>query len=352
MKLKFCLACFLLINCRGGIAQVNLIQNGSFEVLHECPYILPTSSGVRASSVQFAVGWRNPVWEGDTSRFCSPDLFQICAQMPLSVPWSFQGYQQPDSGNGYAGIGLGGFTEQGFDREFIQTVLSKPVFTGKKYRLSFDFVFGEYNSYKCNYLGLGFSGDSINIPDSASYVNEHYFPNLLDSAIVYFDELLQSDSTNWMHYSKEFIAKVVGNYLTIGNFKNHNETTYEFGWIRSNGGGESSDSYGLLDNISLVCLDSINCDSAVVINEIEKQSLIHIYPNPSNTSLTIQSSAIKPGALLFLNDLSGRLIQKIALHEFENFQLNTQHLANGTYWLSIQGSDGKQQQERFIVMHE
>lgn len=79
---------------------------------------------------------------------------------------------------------------------------------------------------------------------------------------------------------------------------------------------------------------------------------ILLYPNPSNTILTIQSSAIKPGTLVFLNDLSGRLIQKIALHESENFQLNTQHLANGTYWLSIQGSDGKQHQERFIVMHE
>lgn len=343
MKLRFCLACFLLISCRGGIAQVNLIQNGSFEELISCPNLTANSS-----TIEFAVGWVNPISEDITS-YNSPDLFNQCNSDPsLSIPSNWYGFQIPSNGNGYAGIFASVINDN--RKEFIQNELTIELKSHCKYTVAFDFSYGSAGCYKSSDFYFVFTKNKIKILNNQLFYLGHYFNINPDSAtIVSFPEIINADTINWFHIEKEFFTNETASYLTIGNIKDTTETHMEFGWPSSSG-GINNFMLCMIDNITLFQLDSSYCTTS--IENVKAIDEILLYPNPSNTSLTIQSSAIKPGNLLFLNDLSGRLIQKIALHESENFQLNTQHLANGTYWLSILSSDGKQQRERFIVMHE
>ncbi len=86
------------------------------------------------------------------------------------------------------------------------------------------------------------------------------------------------------------------------------------------------------------------------LEKIDKSS-IHLFPNPSNNSITLQSPLIKSGANLFLRDISGRLIHQLKIQELNQIELNTQNLADGIYLFQIIGLDGKQVRERFVVQH-
>lgn len=346
MKLRFCLAFFLLISCRIGIAQVNLVQNGSFEILTTCPNLSPSYS-----TIEFAEYWSSPVSQQVNEMYTSPDLFAQCSTEPyMGVPYSIYGFQYPNEGLNYAGIILGG--QNSNVRDFIQNELSVTLKNSCKYNLSFNFSYSSTASFKTSNLFFIFSFDRIIIAENQSIITGNYFNYNNDSVtVVSFPEILSADSANWLHIEKEFYTNSEARFLTIGNINDSLDTFLEFGWLAPGGGSAPQPvCRGIIDDIKLFQLDSTYCTTS--IENVKEFDEIILYPNPSNTSLTIQSSVIKPGALVFMNDLSGRLIQKITLHESENFQFNTQHLANGTYWLSIQGADGKQQQERIIVMHE
>src|SRR3989304_6449322 len=94
--------------------QVNLVPNGSFETLNNCPSIL--------GEIYQATYWFQPcnifgsVYNSSTS-----DCYNSCSGVIVGVPNNSQGYQQARTGQGYAGIacfGVGGW------REYIEIKLS------------------------------------------------------------------------------------------------------------------------------------------------------------------------------------------------------------------------------------
>ncbi|MBK6835808.1 MAG: hypothetical protein IPG89_16650 [Bacteroidetes bacterium] len=95
-------------------------------------------------------------------------------------------------------------------------------------------------------------------------------------------QLLNSNKTNWEKIEGYYTANGGESYLTIGNFFDSNNTSYTF-----IGNGPYACAYYYIDDVSLI--DS----SSIGINEINNNSNITIYPNPSNGNIQIDLSKLK-----------------------------------------------------------
>ena len=81
----------------------NLIRNGSFEETMSCSdaFLYPYDTAAYSNQYITAKYWVNPTWSTpDYFNKCTPYAFPPSRDVPLS---SF-GYQQPFTGNAYAGI--------------------------------------------------------------------------------------------------------------------------------------------------------------------------------------------------------------------------------------------------------
>ncbi|MEZ5172763.1 MAG: hypothetical protein R2850_04480 [Bacteroidia bacterium] len=110
---------YLIFFCDYANAQVNLIQNGSFEIIDSCPPIdFPANS-----SVHYAQGWGDALSSNIDGSYSSPDLFNSCNDGILGVPSNWFGYQYALDGEGYAGIFVDANILGFFDMKFIQNEL-------------------------------------------------------------------------------------------------------------------------------------------------------------------------------------------------------------------------------------
>jgi len=317
---------FIAFNCLG---QENLIWNGSFEILYDCP-----EGNSFNSSIESAKGWKNPV---DTSlkSYLTPDLFNRCNQGgELSVPKNWYGYQEPSTGNGYVGI----FTYQSDnERDFIQFRLNEKLIKGRKYLLKFDLVFGHFGSFKCNNISFALTKDKIEVPSFSAVQAGNYFPSLSDTDVVEFNNLFSADTLNWVNYSKEFFAKSAAQYVTIGNFRNNENSEIKFGWYYDEVVIHSLSAV-LLDNISLICLDTLSCDSSTAIIPVNEKE-IRVYPNPAKDHIQLKSgeSLHKADAVFF--DVHGRCVQITGITE-SNPVISLSGLPAGIYFFAVRNKEG------------
>src|SRR5688572_21579405 len=87
---RFYLTILLLVLSPFAGAQ-NLVMNGSFDQVLGCPTAL--------SMLDSTASWQNPTING------TPDFFHVCSSPFFAgVPMNGLGYQQPHSGESYAGI--------------------------------------------------------------------------------------------------------------------------------------------------------------------------------------------------------------------------------------------------------
>ena len=105
--------------CIGLLQSQNLVYNGGFELLTECPKEVSSlaKNGIHLSSPT----------EGTT------DIFSSCAKGKVAAPKNFRGFQEPHSGSSYAGLYL--FSPNHY-REYIQLSLNKTLTKGSYYELS------------------------------------------------------------------------------------------------------------------------------------------------------------------------------------------------------------------------
>ncbi|MGV3611430.1 MAG: gliding motility-associated C-terminal domain-containing protein [Fluviicola sp.] len=210
----------LLLLVELALAQPNLVANGSFEILSECPV---------GADIEKSVGWFSPS-EG------TPDLFNACADLStnLSVPMNSFGFQQAHTGNGYAGFVIYG---QGTDyREYLATKLTSTLEAGHIYEISFYINLPEQSPIASNNLGFGFLADSAHF-NTAGLLQ---ILNADQSATTVMD------SINWIKLSFIYKADGFENCLVIGNFKSDSETA---NIVFENNG---SDQYYFIDDISII----------------------------------------------------------------------------------------------------
>lgn len=179
------------------MAQGNLVPNPSFELYSNCP----TNFG----QIYYAIDWKSPT-------VGSPEYFNSCSTS-FGVPDNYCGSQNTNSGNAYVGgvIYGGGFTE------YIQVRLTNPLQVGKTYCVAYFVSLAGLSGFESIGPQAYFSNDSIwnNTTTNFSYTPQIVVGNLIN------------DTTNWVQISGEFTAVGGEKYLTIGNFFDSTNTTYD-----------------------------------------------------------------------------------------------------------------------------
>jgi outer membrane protein OmpA-like peptidoglycan-associated protein len=174
-------------------AGTNLVNNGGFENLVECPKDY--------GQLEKAIGWRTLTF--------TPDLFSTCSESAkLMVPSNFFGNQRAGNGNNY--IGLLAYHEES-PLEIVYSRLLVPMEKGKKYKVSFRVSLAEtYSNFACDNLGVWFTND----PQKA--LTAH-------TAHVKADFIVK-ETTNWATISRNFVADDDYKFIVLGNLFKKEDT--------------------------------------------------------------------------------------------------------------------------------
>jgi hypothetical protein len=301
----------------------NLISNPSFEISDTCPNTI--------SQIKLATGWWDARPSGDYFNVCAPYFPHPinCVAVPLN---SF-GYRTPASGNCYAGIiSIGGINE---DRECLGSQLITPLQIGTRYYASFKVsLIGEmYQPNRCgiNKLGILFSTlryDSISPAPICSNCEQIYS----DSIII--------DTLNWTRIKGSFIADSNYSYITIGRL-NFNSLTDSIQLS-----GTLCIAYYFIDDVC-VSTDSVYSYNYTWtgINDISKENIVTVFPNPATTLLTITTTSTQPSQII-LYDIASRELME------ERFSgsatLNIKNLAKGVYLYQVRDEKGIVKQGKVV----
>lgn len=240
------LSVFCLFFSFSALHAQNLVNNSGFEITNSCPE--------EKGKVGEAVGWFIP-------NFGTSDLYHECGSDLWSPGNNEYGYQEPAVGNAFVGIRV--YATWGDDnREYISNMLIQSLDSGKNYEVSFKVSLADGNEvgYATDDLGLYLSADN---PTNANFFS--LTPQIENQENNFID-----NTDDWVEISGCYQAIGGEQYLTIGNFKNDQNTTVtevpKFNW--------SDQAYYYIDD--------------VVIKEIT-ESMIDLGPD---TTLCADESAL------------------------------------------------------------
>jgi len=137
-------------------AQQNLVPNSGFEGNVQCPWLL--------SQISNAESWANVGGPGTPDYFhrCGADLIASPDTFPyVGVPENIRGWQQPHSGDGYAGIFVYNGPQSIELREYIQVRLMESLAVGVRYDVSFHICLADKFQYAICSFGVFFSENHI-----------------------------------------------------------------------------------------------------------------------------------------------------------------------------------------------
>jgi hypothetical protein len=171
-------------------------------------------------------------------------------------------------------------------------------------------------------LGVGFASqhqdDFIN-PDTLVYVKAKVKSN------AYIN-----DTLNWVKVEGMFISDSAYNYIIIGNF-NFNDTIELINQYN----------YYYIDSVSVIDFGKVGME------EEQQNEKINLYPNPCNKSLVISHQSLVNA--IELKNVLGQLVYCEWLKmNTESYQLNTENLPNGIYFIKIIDANGKVYNAKFV----
>ena len=293
-----------------GISQ-NFVPNPSFEQLDSCP---PPTVG----SINYAVPWYSPT-------LSTPNTFNACAvnSWEFGIPSNIFGYQNPRTGNGYAGIVT--YYSISHGRDYISVKLDNPLIAGKKYCIGFYASLSNYDTTIWPNGGSRYAIDCLGayLSDSAIHLNTSYIIPVIPQIVNPSGNYLV-DTLNWMLISGTYISKLGGEqYLTIGNF-NLDDSTNIIQVSMSHSGG--ADYY--IDDVYVM-----DCNDTLGIENYPNPNTINIYPNPTSDNVTLQFSNIPNENCTFeLFDALGNKIFSKDITESENLvNISLANVAKGVY---------------------
>ncbi len=282
----------------------NLVPNGDFENYFDCP--------ISYSQIELVKPWMTP-------SLGSPDYFNKCSRFSLTgVPKNNWGFQNAHSGNGYCGILLYYLTESDV-REYIEVPLSSPLQLDYCYHFEMYVNLGNACRYTTNDIQVYLSNQKIEFVQ-----NYHCIPKPFQIS----SNGHNFDSLTWTLVSGDFKSAGGESFLTIGNFK------YDFSTnivLLSNSSIQQS-SYVYIDDVSLI---QIPCE--VIVNNINKENIIFLYPNPFSNELLVKSNDFEQKKVILFDVTSRKLIQQ----NFTNsVSLNTEYLSPGIYFYEVRNKNG------------
>ena len=219
--------------CLSAEAQTELIFNGSFEQLDDCP---ENTSAVADDEFTVQGWWAATSGSIDNYHECAPFSLGIQNQ---GVPLNWNGYQPAKEGKGYAGFAHTGarhsVTKEIFGeyREYFETRLTEPLEEGGVYTLKFYVSLPDSNlgtalgHRRCapatDRIGALFTQASVMNPDPLFYGILPYEPTAESNP-----GLLLNDSLGWQQVLLPFVAQGGEEYMTVGFFRNMNQMTHSF----------------------------------------------------------------------------------------------------------------------------
>jgi gliding motility-associated-like protein len=212
----------------------NLVKNGSFEILNNCPAF---ESSV---TITYATGWMIPL----NGLMGTPDVFAPCTSNSfMQVPNNFGGHQLPQDGEVYAGL-----IEYAFDpsinddnaREYMCKELECSLKQGHEYYVGFYTSVGDNAIYSINEIGLKFfDSRPTQILQSDPDV-ELLIPN---STI--------KDTVNWILVSDTIVANGTEKFFSIGCYLTDQDAVIE----TLNPQASMKRAYFYIDNVFVIPLD-------------------------------------------------------------------------------------------------
>jgi gliding motility-associated-like protein len=245
--MKLCLllcSLFFLVSVSGQ----NLIPNPSFEKISSCP---DNFYQIAKAPPWFSPDCMNPTYVDHGYAV----LFNACHTSFASVPANVVCTQPARSGQGYAGITVFSADKLGY-RPYLETPLSTPLQTGKKYY--FSMYFSLCNRYAD--LTLCFNPDSLGAVFTNTAINENINCRPLPLVPDIHAKLPQiTPGPKWHKVEGCFTAKGGEKYITIGNFAGEKFSTC--------GPIDSLPHFIFVDDVSLIpevskAIDTILCASA------------------------------------------------------------------------------------------
>ncbi len=318
------LSVFLCVNIH---AQQNLVPNSGFEDHLECPWLL--------SQISNAEPWIDVSGPGSPDYFhqCGADLILPPDTLPyVGVPDNIRGWQEPHSGDGYAGIFVYNGPVLSELREYIQVQLLEPIMPSVRYRVSFYVSLADQFRYAICSFGAFFSPNKV--------ITNNWMPLDFEPQVQSPTNIIYSSKNDWTLIQDTFVTRIDGaSWLIIGNFET--DTSSCISLIDTISGLEDK-SYYYIDDVSVVALDSV--PSGVGIDEVEELGFT-VFPSPATDVLNIKSKM--PMAALRLLDMRGRsLFTADVVSDRQTINLNG--IPSGVYLLEMTDQDGRRAVKKFV----
>lgn len=297
--------CLFFLGIKPTFSQ-NLVPNWSFEQYNICPD--------NHGEIEYCNAWI--IFKGAGEYFNSCDITNN-----YGVPYNTCGFQEPSTGNAFAGIytfSLTGNQSNSF-RDFIGVELIDPLQIGIKYYLNFKAspaIIGSIPFQSDKFISNKLGGLL------ATY-NYNPLP-ILNFAHVFTDSIIR-DSSIWTTIRGSFVADSNYTYLILGNFFSDSLTSYE----EINPNGVFNYAYYYIDDVCL-STDSVLCENFSSINEFNNEEEVNLFPNPCLNSISLSNNSKHYFQIDIVNYL-GEIIISTSLKNDETMELNVAFLSSGIY---------------------
>ncbi len=309
-----CLIILIFVFCRPAQAQINLVPNPSFEDTIACP---TNVAGQYGDQIYNLTNWF-PAGN-------SPDYFNICSNLNVSIPFNYFGCQFPLSGNGYVGLYTSGnYPTQPNYREYVGVELNQSMVVGTKYY----FKMAVCAAHSGSYTFFNSISNNMGIKLSSSHYESLNNPLIPDNLPTLNYDTIISDSINWKIINFSYVADSSYGYMYLGNFYDDTNTDTLIC------PGETF-SYGAYYYIDYICIstDSLTCESVTGISDLnDSYNKFIVYPNPVTRELYFKN--ITTPIYIQLFDNVGREILNGNLNPHQPF-VDLNELVPGVYFIEL-----------------
>jgi hypothetical protein len=299
MKLYILISSFVL-SLTFSNAQ-NLVPNYSFENYTSCP----TYEG----QLNNAYPWIHP---SNLGFGYFADLFNECNVFTQSVPNNFSGYQNANTGLGYAGIFTYG---RNSEREYLQTQLTSALIAGVVYRVEMYVSPSEHFGIGIDEIGMYISNNPISGTGNLNPLP--YIPQIKNPT-----NNLILDTVGWTLISGYYTALGGEDYITIGNFSDDSSTN------------------SLIFNPSALPrgyyrIDDVVISSLTGLESLQNNNNISIYPNPFTSQTTLRTENVFNDATITIYNMFGQIVKELKGISGQTITLNRDNLSNGMYFVKL-----------------
>ncbi len=334
------------------LSQINLLPNGGFEELSECP---TSFQMIQNPGIELANTWWNCT-NLDSTYTSTSDIFNTCfdSSLMLNARLYFIGNTTPYEENGFAGFSL--YVEPtslpnlvSFG-EYLSCELNSGILPSRTYLLSFHITLSEViANHNLKNLRVAFHSDSIISPGVITFQNDvnSAFPDYQDYDVFEITGLDSVPYDQWIKVETLINPTKTSSHMAIGAFKSNqlifedDEIVYSHDIIFPPLTAQSV--YYLIDNISLT-----EIADTTSIGDINNAN-ITIYPNPVINHLNINNKTIKGSFQIAISDATGRLIQNEQFSGIGTHTLNLSGLAKGIYYCRVMQGEEVVVVEKVVV---